>query len=140
MRLGFSAAMPVLVAIVFLGAGCDSGGDLNEAEDTQAGVDTTVPAGDSMEQSEDSFEGADDIVGSSEDANGSSDDTSEPGEDSIETPEDTQDGICPPMAPYGTSQGDIVKDAVLVDCDGVEHSVHDLCEKKVTWIFSFSGW
>ncbi|RLB56873.1 MAG: hypothetical protein DRJ42_02080 [Deltaproteobacteria bacterium] len=47
---------------------------------------------------------------------------------------------CPPVGPYGTSIGDVAPDVTLLDCDGVEHRLHDLCEAPVSWVFEFAEW
>ena len=47
---------------------------------------------------------------------------------------------CPPAGPFGTSVGSTAKDVILKDCDGVEYSIHDLCESKASFIFGFAGW
>ncbi len=49
-------------------------------------------------------------------------------------------GACPPSGPYGTNIGDVAADAVVMDCDGVPYSIHDLCNYQAAWIFVFSGW
>ena len=48
--------------------------------------------------------------------------------------------LCPPSGPFGTGVGDTLGDWSLTDCDGVEHSFHDLCELRAVHIFSFAGW
>ena len=47
---------------------------------------------------------------------------------------------CPPPPPYGTSIGKTLPNATLLDCDGVEYSIHDLCPSKAAWIFLYTGW
>jgi len=49
-------------------------------------------------------------------------------------------GPCPPQPPFGTKLGDVVPDLAFLDCDGNVHTLHDLCPKKVAWIFVFEGW
>ena len=49
-------------------------------------------------------------------------------------------GPCPPSGPFGTEAGDVAADVTLLDCDGVEHSLHDLCEHEVSWVFEFTDW
>ena len=49
-------------------------------------------------------------------------------------------GVCPPSAPFGTETGDVAPDVTLLDCDGVEHSLHELCEREVSWVFEFTDW
>lgn len=131
MKRGTWTLLPVVAAFVLLVASCDgaddgTGSDGPGADTATPAEDTTEPTEDTMDPGEDTIEPGDDVV--------------EPAEDAVEPPEDTHDGPCPPMGPFGTEEGDIIKDAVLIDCDGVEHSVHGLCDTKVTWIFSFSGW
>ena len=46
---------------------------------------------------------------------------------------------CPPPAPYGNQVGDYVQPVSFKDCTGLPHSMHDLCPKKASWIFIFSG-
>ncbi|MGB0590618.1 MAG: hypothetical protein ACPGU1_13150, partial [Myxococcota bacterium] len=48
--------------------------------------------------------------------------------------------LCPPTGPFGTSAGDTTDDWSLLDCDGVAHSIHALCELRAVHIFSFAGW
>jgi len=133
MRHQSLAQVPILAALVFMAVGCDSSTGESGDGDTSA-EDAIIAPG------EDSFEPAEDTTAPGEDTTEPAEDTSEPEEDSVEPPEDIHEGPCPPLGPFGTEQGDIVKDAVLIDCDGVEHSIHELCETKVTWIFSFAGW
>jgi len=131
-----NTALPALAALLLLVAGCDGsdgGGDDGAGDDTAVGVDTIEPGEDTSWPSEDTTEPGDDTMEPGED-------TMEPGDDTMEPGDDTHEGPCPPMGPFGTEQGDIAGDAVLIDCDGVEHSIHGVCGKKVTWIFSFSGW
>jgi len=131
-----NTALPALAALLLLVAGCDGsdgGGDDGAGDDTAVGVDTIEPGEDTSWPSEDTTEPGDDTMEPGED-------TMEPGADTMEPGDDTHEGPCPPMGPFGTEQGDIAGDAVLIDCDGVEHSIHGVCGKKVTWIFSFSGW
>jgi len=47
---------------------------------------------------------------------------------------------CPPLGPFGQEVGDQLADAVLLDCDGNEYTIHDLCPYKISWIFVFAGW
>jgi hypothetical protein len=49
-------------------------------------------------------------------------------------------GLCPPQAPYGIEAGDTAVDVQLTDCDGVPHSLHDLCDKEAAWLFSYAHW
>jgi len=49
-------------------------------------------------------------------------------------------GMCPPVGPYGMAPGDIADDITLMDCDGVEHSLHSLCENQAVWLFEFADW
>jgi peroxiredoxin len=48
--------------------------------------------------------------------------------------------MCPPAGPFGTRAGDISPDFTLTDCDGNTHTLHELCEKQVTWLFEFADW
>ena len=48
--------------------------------------------------------------------------------------------LCPPSGPYGTNVADTLGDWSLMDCDGVEHVFHDLCELRAVHIFAFAGW
>ena len=48
--------------------------------------------------------------------------------------------LCPPSGPTGAGVGDIAPDVRLMDCDGVEHSLHELCDRPATWIFEFADW
>ena len=41
---------------------------------------------------------------------------------------------------FGTDVGDTLGDWSLLDCDGVEHSFHDLCALRAVHIFAFAGW
>ena len=47
---------------------------------------------------------------------------------------------CPPTGPYGMAAGQIADDITLMDCDGVEHSLHSLCENQAVWLFEFADW
>ena len=138
-----NTALPALAALLLLVAGCDGsdgGGDDGAGDDTAVGVDTIEPGEDTSWPAEDTTEPGDDTMEPGEDTMEPGEDTMEPGDDTMEPGDDTHEGPCPPMGPFGTEQGDIAGDAVLIDCDGVEHSIHGVCGKKVTWIFSFSGW
>ena len=127
-------ALPALAALLLLVAACDGAGSGGSEADAMApGLDTIEPDGETAAPGEDTLEPGEDTIEPGADAIDPADDTREP-------PGDTHGVACPPPGPYGTELGDIVKDAVLVDCDGVEHTVHGLCDTKVTWIFSFSGW
>ena len=55
-------------------------------------------------------------------------------------PPDAAAPMCPPTGPYGRRVGDIAPDVMLTDCDGVVHSLHELCAKQVTWLFEFADW
>lgn len=50
------------------------------------------------------------------------------------------EGTCPPEGPYGTEPGQVAPDVTLLDCDGVEHSLHELCAHEVSWIFEYTDW
>jgi hypothetical protein len=120
-------ALPALAALLLLVAACaGAGGDGSEADARAPGLDTSEPDGETAAPGEDTLEAGEDAI--------------DPADDTREPPGDSHGVTCPPPGPYGTEQGDFVTDAVLVDCDGVEHTVHGLCDTKVTWIFSFSGW
>ncbi len=47
---------------------------------------------------------------------------------------------CPPPPPYGTNVGDTVPDITLTDCDGTSYSLHELCAKKASYIYMYTGW
>ena len=47
---------------------------------------------------------------------------------------------CPPTGPFGTAVGDAVPDVTLMDCDGAEHSLHELCDHEALWVFEFAQW
>jgi peroxiredoxin len=49
-------------------------------------------------------------------------------------------GLCPPQGPFGDAVGSVAPDVEFPDCDGQMHSLHDLCEHKVGWIFEFAAW
>lgn len=49
-------------------------------------------------------------------------------------------GTCPPEGPFGTAVGDVAPDLVLMDCDGVEHTLHELCEDDAVWLFEYADW
>ncbi len=36
--------------------------------------------------------------------------------------------------------GDVAADVTLLDCDGKEHSLHDLCEKSAGWVLEYADW
>lgn len=48
--------------------------------------------------------------------------------------------LCPPSGPFGPGAGDVAEDLVLLDCDGNEHSLHELCERDVVWLFELADW
>lgn len=48
--------------------------------------------------------------------------------------------MCPPSGPTGRAAGDIAPDLTLTDCDGVEHTLYDLCERRAVWLFEFADW
>lgn len=48
--------------------------------------------------------------------------------------------ICPPAGPTGMGAGDLSPDLTLTDCDGVEHTLYDLCERQAVWLFEFADW
>ena len=48
--------------------------------------------------------------------------------------------VCPPSGPTGSAVGEIAPDLRLMDCDGVEHSLHDLCDRQALWLFEFADW
>lgn len=47
---------------------------------------------------------------------------------------------CPPAGPFGQRVGDTAEDVVLMDCDGVEHRLHDLCDRRAVWLFELAAW
>lgn len=47
---------------------------------------------------------------------------------------------CPPAGPFGRAPGETAPDVVLRDCDGIEHSLHDLCERDAVWLFEYADW
>ncbi len=47
---------------------------------------------------------------------------------------------CPALGPFGTRAGDVASDVTLLDCDGNEHSLHDLCEKAAGWVIEYADW
>ena len=49
-------------------------------------------------------------------------------------------GTCPPPGPYGSDPGEIAEDLVLMDCDGVGHSLHELCDRDAVWLFEMADW
>jgi hypothetical protein len=48
--------------------------------------------------------------------------------------------LCPPAAPFGTEPGDVSADIELLDCDGNTHTLHELCETQVLWLFEYADW
>ncbi len=48
--------------------------------------------------------------------------------------------VCPPVGPYGGNVGDIAEDVTLYDCDGKPVSLHSLCNKKASAVFTFAIW
>lgn len=48
--------------------------------------------------------------------------------------------VCPPAPPFGADAGDVAEDLVLMDCDGVAHSLHDLCDRDAVWLFEMADW
>lgn len=49
-------------------------------------------------------------------------------------------GLCPPQGPFGANQGDTAPPLMLTDCEGNQHNLHDLCQKRASWFFVFAGW
>ncbi|MGE0322770.1 MAG: peroxiredoxin family protein [Polyangiaceae bacterium] len=47
---------------------------------------------------------------------------------------------CPPTGPYGSDVGDVFPDVTLYDCDGNAVSLHDLCEARVSVVYTFAAW
>ncbi len=47
---------------------------------------------------------------------------------------------CPPMGPYGTKPGEIAANITLHDCDGNPVDLHDLCDYKGAFLYTFAGW
>ena len=48
--------------------------------------------------------------------------------------------VCPPQAPFGSDPGEVAEDLVLMDCDGVAHSLHELCDRDAVWLFEMADW
>lgn len=48
--------------------------------------------------------------------------------------------LCPPHGPFGTEVGDTLPDVDLVDCEGKAFQLHDLCPRRVGYVFELSGW
>ncbi len=48
--------------------------------------------------------------------------------------------LCPPTPPFGRAPGETIGELVLRDCDGVEHSLHELCDRQAVWLFEFADW
>lgn len=48
--------------------------------------------------------------------------------------------MCPPEAPFGRAVGETMGDLVLLDCDGVERSLHSLCDRQAVWLFEYADW
>jgi hypothetical protein len=44
------------------------------------------------------------------------------------------------VGPFGKGIGDVAADVVLKDCDGGEHSLHDLCGKDASWLYIYAEW
>jgi peroxiredoxin len=53
---------------------------------------------------------------------------------------DLPPSLCPPQGPFGARVGDTIPDVSFPDCDGQMHSLHELCEHQVGWIFEFAAW
>ncbi len=63
---------------------------------------------------------------------------------------DTADGIdgapdlppdpCVAIEATGDAVGDVPEDVTLLDCDGVAHSLRDLCAADAAWIYLYTGW
>ncbi|MEM9194555.1 MAG: redoxin domain-containing protein [Myxococcota bacterium] len=47
-------------------------------------------------------------------------------------------GLCPPQEPF--SPDGVAPNVTLMDCDGNEHSLHELCEAPASWVFQYTGW
>ncbi|MEM9068397.1 MAG: redoxin domain-containing protein [Myxococcota bacterium] len=47
---------------------------------------------------------------------------------------------CPPVGPFGTEEGEVAADAVLLDCEGNEVRLHALCDAEIAWVFEFADW
>jgi len=52
----------------------------------------------------------------------------------------SQDASCPALGPFGTQIGDVAADVTLLDCDGNEHRLHNLCEKSAGWVLEYADW
>ena len=47
---------------------------------------------------------------------------------------------CPPTGPFGTDVGDVAPDVTLLDCEGTEVRLHELCDAPVSWIYHYAEW
>lgn len=63
-----------------------------------------------------------------------------PGEDAFAASDAPSSALCPPTGPFGQRPGAVAQDLVLLDCDGVEHSLHELCERDAVWLFELAAW
>ncbi len=52
----------------------------------------------------------------------------------------TNTASCPPTGPFGQEEGDTLADLTLTDCDGNPYTVHGLCAKKASYMFTYAGW
>lgn len=60
--------------------------------------------------------------------------------DAGDGPDAVMGGVCPPVGPFGTGEGEVAADVTLFDCEGNEVRLHELCEAEVSWLFEFADW
>ena len=72
---------------------------------------------------------------------GQSDPTPGTGSDAADSgAPDSGASLCPPPGPFAARVGKYLPNTILQDCDGNAVQLHDLCERRAAWIFSFAGW
>ena len=47
---------------------------------------------------------------------------------------------CPPHGPFETEVGHPLANVLLLDCDGRPHALHDLCPRRLAYVFEFADW
>ncbi|MFT6399214.1 MAG: peroxiredoxin [Bradymonadia bacterium] len=47
---------------------------------------------------------------------------------------------CLELVATGSDIGDVPTDVTLLDCDGNEHSLRELCAEQAAWVFVYTGW
>jgi peroxiredoxin len=137
-RLGLSCCVAVLLSsgLLVTAAGCSGSISENEAPNGLAGVGAGAggEAGTSdASEAAGSGGGAVSTGGNAQGGQGDSGGNGAGGGASA-------NALCPALGPFGTKLGDVAADVALLDCEGNEHRLHDLCEKSAIWILEYADW